>query len=290
MRKLLSAILLASLLFPAMAWAQDSARFSLTRKTDGHYYFKAPVCGSETEIMLESGIPALLVGKGFFENEMRDSGLTFSSSSSKIRLLNNVYSIVFRSNGKLQIGNAIYDGPIFILEDYDGISLPIQYLKDSKTGKAIVSIDLKEGYLSIGDNASMEGKKYKLTYEEDSGRPLVDADFTIETQEGTSSLKGKLIIDFGNPMLLFLIKQHESLGKAIKAGKMELKDARNAKGEVVSQGIFAKSIKLFSREYNDVSVGIIGNYKTNKQLGFLGTPFFQSPVVFDFDNKVMMTK
>lgn len=290
MRKLLTAILFASLLFPAMAWAQDSARFSLTRKTDGHYYFTAPVCGAEAEIMLESGIPALLVGKDFYESKMKDSGLTFNSSSSNIRLLTNLYNIVFRTTGMLQIGNATYDGPIFILEDYDGIALPIQYLKDSKTKKGIVRIDLKEGYLSVGGNVPDEGKKYKLTFEKDNGRPLVNSNFTIETQEGTSNLKGKLIVDYGNPMLLFLIRQHKSLDKAIKGGKMELKDARNTKGEVVSQGIFANNVKIFGKEYKDISIGILGNYKTNKQLGFLGTPFFQSPVVFDFDHKVMITQ
>ena len=76
--------------------------------------------------------------------------------------------------------------------------------------------------------------------------------------------------------------------RAIENGEIELKDAYNKQGEVVAQGIYANDVCLFGREYHDISIGVTDKMQSIKQLGFLGTRFFSSPVVFDFDKGTML--
>jgi hypothetical protein len=191
----------------------------------------------------------------------------------------------------IKIGNAIYDGPIFILEEYDGVSIPIQYMKDSASKRKVMTVDLKEGYLLVGQPSdTFNGRKFKLSFDEELGFPIVAASVKLTTPQGRSKLKGNLIVDFGNPMLLFLLKQHESITKVIEKGKIELKNAYNKQGELVAQGIYANSISLFGQEYNDKSIGVTDKMPAIKQLGFLGVQFFSSPVVFDFDKGVMIMR
>lgn len=51
------------------AMAQETISFDLEKK-GGHLFFKANVCGEQTDIMLESGIPALLIGREFYERNI----------------------------------------------------------------------------------------------------------------------------------------------------------------------------------------------------------------------------
>lgn len=263
--------------------AQTAVGFGLERHDDGHYYFQAPVCGQQAEIMLESGIPAFLVGRDFYERKMKNIGLEFESSESKMRLLTDVYQISFQTKGKIAVGKAVYDGPIFILDGFDGFSLPIQYLEDAVTGKRVVSIDLARMNMSVGGPVTRQGQKYKLAYEKDTGRPFINSSFTIDGCE----FNGKLLVDFGNPMLLFLFRQHRCLRNAVNKGRIELQSAFDGQGRLVSQGFIAKSVNLFGVEYRDRTIGVTGKYKNATELGFLGTPFFDASVVFDFDNAWM---
>lgn len=265
-------------------------RFDLSKR-GGHYYFTATLGDKPVEIMVESGIPALLVGESIYDSCLKSHDLAFQPSKQKIRLLNNLYNIIYRTEGEIMIGNAIYDGPIFILEEYDGVSIPIQYMKDSATKRKVMTVDLKEGYLLIGQPAdTFNGRKFKLSFDEELGFPIVAASVKLTTPQGRSKLKGNLIVDFGNPMLLFLLKQHESITKVIEKGKIELKNAYNKQGELVAQGIYANSVSLFGQEYNDKSIGVTDKMPAIRQLGCLGVQFFTSPVVFDFDKGVMIMR
>ena len=282
------AIITLNILCTTTLLAQE--RFDLSKR-GGHYYFTATLGDKPVEIMVESGIPALLVGENIYESCLKSHDLAFQPSKQKIRLLNNLYNIIYRTEGEIKIGNAIYDGPIFILEEYDGVSIPIQYMKDSATKRKVMTVDLKEGYLLIGQPAdTFNGRKFKLSFDEELGFPIVAASVKLTTPQGRSKLKGNLIVDFGNPMLLFLLKQHESITKVIEKGKIELKNAYNKQGELVAQGIYANSISLFGQEYNDKSIGVTDKMPAIKQLGFLGVQFFSSPVVFDFDKGLMIMR
>lgn len=277
-----------SLLGPANLWAQE--RFDL-QKRGGHYYFATTINNTPVEVMLESGIPALLVGEKIYTELKMAEKLDFEPTQQKIRLFNHLHTIVYRSEGEIELGNSVYDGPIFILEGYEGVAVPIQFLKDRTTQRRVMMVNLKEGYLLVGATKdSLGGKRFKLSFDKEMGFPLVAAAIDITTPDGRAKLKGELIVDFGNPMLLFMMRQHQSLDKAVKKGLIELKEAYNKQGEVVAQGIFATSLMLFGQEYNDLSIGVTDKMTSIEQLGLLGTPFFSSPVVFDFDKGVMVVE
>ena len=263
-------------------------RFDLQRQ-GGHYYFTSSINDIPVEIMLESGIPALLVGQSVYEACLQSDGLTFQPSSQKIRLLNRLYDILCKADGEIMIGGVIYDGPVFVLKDYDGASVPMQYLKDPASKRAVLAIDLKNNYMQVGGVEKIPGgRKFRLSFDESLGFPLVAASARLITHEGRSKLKGRLIVDFGNPSLLFLRKQHKSIGQAIEKGTIKLRDAYDKKGNLVAQGIYADQVSLFGQKYHDVSIGVTDKMQSLPHMGFLGIPFFSSPVVFDFDRGYMM--
>lgn len=270
------------LLFGANLFGQNIHSYKLN-SNNGYLFMTAEICGEQREIMVESGIPALLIGLDFYERALAGGDLVFEPSQAKIRMLNNLYEITYKAYGELQIGQNNYCGPIFILKDYDSrISLPIQNLYD-ESGHRTVSVDISNGQLSIGKIAENTGKCYKLHLDKKTGVPIVKAKVAISSQESKAVLKGNLIVDFGNPMLVFLVSQHRSVSKAIKNGKIIPQDARDADGNVVAQGIYAETITVCGQEYNDVSIGLTGIMTAIKDMGFLGIPFFNSAVAFDFD-------
>ena len=273
------------LLFCAISFGQNVHSYELINN-NGHLFMTVDICGEQHEIMVESGIPALLIGQDFYERALAGGNLAFEPSQAKIRLLNNFYEITYKANGELQIGQDKYCGPIFILKGFEGISIPVQNLYDG-SGHRTVSVDISNGRLSIGEITENIGKCYKLHLDNKTGFPIVKAEVAISSQQSKAKLKGNLIVDFGNPMLVFLMSQHRSVSKAIKNGKITPQDARDANGNVVAQGIYAETITVCGQEYNDVSIGLTGKMTAIKELGFLGIPFFNSAIAFDFDNERM---
>lgn len=267
-------------ILPLFSGAQTSVRFDLERHDDGHYYFQSAICGQKSEIMLESGIPALLVGRGFYEKNLKKTGLKFEQSDAKMRLMNQVHQILLQGEGRVTVGKAVYEGPIFVLDDFDGMSMPIQFLKPAGNGKQVVTINLPEMYFTVGGPLSRQGTKFKLNYEKNTHRPFINAKFTIDGV----TFDGKLLVDLGNPMFLYLFRQHRSVNNAILRGQVELKHGYNAQGQLVSMGFNAKSVKFYGQDYKNLIIGVTGQYKNESEMGFLGTPFFDAPVVFDFED------
>ena len=281
--KTLSFIL--TLLSSVISFGQNIHSYELNNH-NGHLFMTADICGEQHEIMVESGIPALLIGQNFYQRVLTGGNLAFEPSQAKIRLLNNVYEITYKANGELQIGQDKYCGPIFILKDFEGVRIPIQNIYD-ESGHRTVSVDISNGRLSIGEITEKTGKCYTLHLDKKTGFPILKAEVEITSQESNAKFKGNLIVDFGNPMLVFLMSQHRSVSRAIKNGKITPQDARDENGNVVAQGIYAETVTVCGQEYNDVSIGLTGKMNAIKELGFLGIPFFNSAIAFDFDNERM---
>lgn len=262
--------------------------FALTEK-NRHLYFEAELAGEPVNIMLESGIPAFLIGRDFYEKTLSKSDIQFEPSTAKIVLLNNKYDISFKGNGNLNVGNAIYNGPIFILDNFDDFRIPVQNFRDKQGNRATIGIDIKNSLFRVGVTTSQEkiGKSYKIRTDASMGFIIVTTPINMHTTESTCQIKGDLIIDFGNPSLLFLMKQHKELAKAINKGKISLKDAYDKDGNLIAQGIYADEITICSNTYNNISIGVSDKMKSIKQLGFLGVPFFDSLTIFDFDKGTM---
>ena len=134
------------------------------------------------------------------------------------------------------------------------------------------------------------GSKYKLRFDTDNGLPVVRADISLSGAKGRPvRMKEDLIIDFGNPMLLFLMKQHKSFARLMKRGLIELHDAYNPEGVLVAQGIYSENTVICGKPFADTSIGVTDKMKSIRQFGFLGIPFFNVPVIFDFDRMEMRT-
>lgn len=290
MKHVLSLILFIS--FVLTINAQQRLDLDL-KKENGHLYFSAQIAGINSEIMLESGIPALLIGRTFYDKYMSDSGLAIEASQSKIRLLNSVYSIDYKATGRISIESFIYDGPIFIVNGYDGISMPIQNIHHPADSSSIIEIDIQRNRFSVMSREKTnesEGKSFPLSFDSQFGFPIISAEIQIETPSGTAELHGNLIVDFGNPLPLFLMKHNENLSKAIQDGILTIHDAYNSKGDVVAQGIYAEKLCICGKIFEKSSIGITDKMQNISQLGFLGIPFFDKPVIFDFDRKLMILK
>ena len=130
----------------------------------------------------------------------------------------------------------------------------------------------------------------RMKQDKNLGFPLLESTLRLSTAKGEATLKGNLIVDFGNPMLLFLNGENSQLKKAVANGNIELKDARNKEGKVVAKGIYATKIQLVGDEFDDVMIGVNPNPNNLKHLGYLGIKFFDRPVVFDFARMQMIIK
>ena len=119
---------------------------------------------------------------------------------------------------------------------------------------------------------------------------IVRADISLSGSKGKQvRLKEDLIIDFGNPMLLFLMKQHKSFTRLMNRGQIELHDAYNADGVLVAQGLYSENTVICRKTFGETSIGVTDKMKSIGQFGFLGIPFFNVPVIFNFDKMEMTT-
>lgn len=292
MKRILLSVVVALALFvaPGSSFAQEN--FALQQKADHHYYFSTTVAGEQADIMLESGIPALLVERGFYEKSLKNSGLDFKASESQIRLFNNVYKIPFRAEGKIAVGNLVFDGPVFVLDDFSGISMPIQYLKMADGKKAFISLDFQDKIMTVNaQKPDVEGEKFKLRIDKKMGFPIVRSVLKMKTEDGTVNLKGDFIVDFGNPELLFLMAQRKDVDKAMKSGKLTLIDFLDPETfEVIGNVIKTESTVVCGRKFEGKWVAVTDKMLSIEQLGLLGVPFFEKAVVFDFAGGEMIVQ
>lgn len=274
------------------ASAQTGTDYRLSNN-QGHLFFETVLCGDPVTVMVESGIPAFLIGQDFYEQNKAEFNLTFSPSNKKINLGGvNTYDISFTANGVVSLDGAKYDGPVFVLRDFMDLRMPIQNLKSLEGDKSIVLIDVPHGRMSVLSQYPdvKYGPKHKLSFDKNNGLPIVLADITLSGNKGREvHLKENLIIDFGNPMLLFLMKQHKSFARLMKRDLIELHDAYNSDGVVVAQGIYSENTVICRKSFEDTSIGVTDKMKNIREFGFLGIPFFNVPVIFDFDRMAMIT-
>lgn len=271
--------------------AQERVDFDLTKVNDHFFFQTKSVQGNSLQIMLESGLPAFLVNRDFYEQNR--SAIHFDASDSKIRLLNELYHISFVADGKVNVGEAVYEGPIFVLDDFVGYRMPIQYLGLPSDSTALVLVDLPNGRLSVLPRNCVDVEtrliaSIPMEIDKRIGFPVVKDTIIVESDSSTFALYGRLIVDFGSPMLLFLRKQHSSIMEAIDQGLLALSDAYNQQGVVVSQGFYAQNVTLLGYTFQEMTIGVTDKMPAIDHLGFLGIPFFDKPVLFDFNQGRMM--
>lgn len=260
------------------------------KNINGHYYFDAMVEHQPFEnIMIESGIPGLLIGDSLFNKCFNGVEKDWNrETDKKIRLLNDIYAIQYIRPLTCQIGNGIFTGNVFVLEGYDGIALPVQSLVCSDSTKKYLKIDLNNNQMCfLGESDWENTDDYSVfCLERINGMPVIETDVNIISQNITASIdKSKYILDFGNGALLFLMKGNENVDQMIASSGIEILTAKNKEGKIVSEGIYADSCTICNRKFEQVSIGLTDKMKGfQKFSGLIGLKFFSKPVVLDFSN------
>ena len=295
--------ILLALVLSAQSHTEDET-FPLT-KQGAHYVFTASINGTaEASILIESGIPALLVDSAyaFSSGILSDMELTVADKE-KLNLAGRVYKITHKANGTVRIGNnTSYIGEVFVLSNYDygpyEVAVPVMYLhNDLDDGSRIVSLDLGNQSLQMLSRDSLNASKadyLKSNMNTDTymGMFAIETSMTLDDGIKPRTLNGNFLIDFGNPELLFLIHQTEEVQKFLADNAdMELREATTPSGEVMGQFILTKQCQLCGITFPDAVVVIIKKLPLFSTPGDIGLKFFErTQAIFDFDQSDVYMK
>ena len=287
--------------------AQDNTEgetFHLT-KQGAHYVFKASINGTaDATILVESGIPALLVDSAFVFSSgiLSDMELTVIDKE-KLSLAGRVYKITHKANGTVRIGNnTSYVGDVFVLSNYDygpyEVAVPVMYLhNDLDDGSRIVSLDLGNHSLQMLGKTSLNAinadySKSNMNTDTYEGMFAIETSMMLDDGIKPRTLSGNFMIDFGNPELIFLLHQTEEVQSFLSDNAdMELREATTPSGEVVGQFILTKQCQLCGIAFPDAVIVITKNLPLFTTPCNIGLKFFERVhAIFDFDQYVVYMK
>ena len=278
--------------------------FQLT-KQGAHYVFTASINGiADATILVESGIPALLVDSAFvFSSGILSDMELIVADKEKLNLAGRVYKITHKANGTVRIGNnTSYIGEMFVLSNYDygpyEVAVPVMYLhNDLDDGSRIVSLDLGNQSLQMLGKASLNAiktdySKSNMNIDTYEGMFAIETSMKLDDGIKPRTLSGNFMIDFGNPELLFLIHQTKEVQKFLADNAdMELREAATPSGEVVGQFILTKQCQLCRIVFPNAVVVITKNLPLFTTPGNIGLKFFErTHAIFDFDQSVVYLK
>ena len=282
-------ILLVQIVIAIQTMAQSDPEFKL-QKENGHFFLTTNVNGISAKLMLESGVPGFMMSESFYEAHKDLLNLQVVPCHEKIRYLGGVHNIKYTAHARLCIGDAVFEGTIKIADGDHALMIPINMFRNATDDSGIVRIDLSNNELRIVSRASLPSLVKDATVMDLSfnnfGMPVVNTLLSMDVNGRNVRMKGNFITDMGNGSLLFLNKSQASVERALADSQVQLKEARDMKGKVVAEGLFADKLTICGRTYSDVSVGV-NKFKSLDECGFLGVKFFTMPAVFDFDKGKM---
>ena len=294
MRRLFLLFLLATAMVTQLVAQQPTALGDVVfklNKEDGHFYSETTLNGVPARVMLESGVPGLMMSAAFYEANKDALQLDAKESDEKIRYLGGLHQIKFTAQGRLQIGDAVFDGPIKIVDGKHNLMIPFHMLHHPSDSSAIVRLDLPQLELKVCSRNQLpalttDATALALSFNK-WNMPVVNTLLSMDVNGRKADLQGDFIVDMGNASLLFLNKSSASVSDMLKSKKIKLKEARDKNsGKVVAQGIYADELTICGRTNKGVSVGV-AEMKSLPECGFLGLKFFTMPAIFDFDNNKM---
>lgn len=283
------AILLVHLLMAVQTMAQSDLAFKL-EKENGHYFLNTSVNGIGAKLMLESGVPGFMMSESFYEAHKDVLKLPVEPCNEKIRYLGGMHNIKYTAQARLCIGDAIFEGTIKIADGDHALMIPINMFRNASDDSSIARIDLSNNELRIISRASLPSlvkgaTTMDLSYNK-FGMPVVNTKLSMNVNGRNIRLKGNFIADMGNGSLLFLNKSQPIVERTLADSHVTLKEARDRKGKVVAEGLFADKLTICGKTFNDASVGV-SKFPSLDECGFLGVKFFTTPAIFDFDKGKM---
>ena len=282
------------MLLYSLAWcySQENA-FELSKLKSGHYAFPVKLNNQlESTALLESGIPAMLVDSAFVFNNLDKLALEWmpTDKKEKINLGGRVYSISHKVKGKMAISKDVtYEGDIFVLARYNQpyeVAIPVQNLSLKKK-RSVLLLDLNNNLLKVcraKDIADIkEYQKMAINTDTYLNMPAIRTELTVGTDRESTPLDGNFVIDFGNPMFLFLHAHNKNNISWIEGNNIELQKAYNQEGKVVAQAFMPKTCTMGNLEFKSVPIAITSSLPRFTSEGNLGLKFFQHVIaVFDF--------
>ena len=251
-------VLFVGLLSVLPTTAQTDAVFKMV-KENGHFYFTSSVNGVKAKLMFESGVPGFMMGDAFYEAHKDSLKMEVKPCDEKIRYLGGLHNVkLSASHARLRIGDAIFDGPVKIVEDDESLRERLQGLaKDAKT-------------------MDLSFNKW--------GMPMVKTTLTVKVNGRQTSIEGNFIADMGNAALLFMNKSQTDVVQMMEDGWIVPKEARNKDGKVIAEGFYADRLTICDRKFKGIPVGVFP-FKSMDEYGILGLKFFNIPTIFDFSEK-----
>lgn len=268
--------------------AQPDTAFKLV-KEDGHFYFTSSVNGVKARLMFESGVPGFMMGDAFYEAHKDSLKMDVKPCDEKIRYLGGLRHVkLSAAHARLRIGDAVFEGPVKIVEDDANLKFPIQMLRHASDSSNIVWMNLEKSEFGVISRERLQGlvKKAKtmdLSFNK-WGMPMVKTTLTLKVNGRGTSIEGNFIADMGNASLLFLNKIQGNVAEMLENGWIVLKEARNKEGKYVAEGFYADRMTICDRKFKGVSVGVFP-FKSMDEYGILGLKFFDIPTIFDFSEK-----
>lgn len=281
-------ILFVGLLSVLPMTAQTDAVFKML-KENGHFYFTSSVNGVRAKLMFESGVPGFMMGDAFYEAHKDSLKMEVKPCDEKIRYLGGIHHVkLSASHARLRIGDAIFDGPVKIVEDDANLEFPIHMLHHASDSSSIVWMDLEKSTFCVLSKERLQGLVRKAKTMDMSfnkwGMPILKTTLTLKVNGRETSIEGDFIADMGNASLLFMNKSQTNVVKMMENGWIVLKEARNKEGKYIADGFYADKLTICDRKFKGVSVGVFP-FKSMDEYGILGLKFFNIPTIFDFSEK-----
>ena len=283
------------MLLCTLAWcySQDNT-FELSKLKSGHYAFPVKLNNQlEATALLESGIPAMLVDSAFVFSNLDKLALEWmpSDKNEKMNLGGRTYNITHKVKGKIAISkDVIYEGDVFVLARYNqpyDVAIPIQNLALKKK-RSVLFLDMNNNLLKVCKAKHMANMKgyQKLAINTDTylNMPAIKMELRVDIGRESTPLDGNFVIDFGNPMFLFLHDHNKNVSSWIEENNIELQKAYNKQGKVVAQAFMPKNCTMGNIDFKSVPITITKSLPRFTSEGNLGLKFFQNVMaVFDFN-------
>lgn len=278
----------------SLAWCHSQENiFELSKIKSGHYAFSVRLNNElEATALLESGISAMLVDSAFMFKNLDKAGLEFipSGKNAKMNLGGILYHITHKAKGRISVSkDVIYEGEIFVLAHYNqpyDVAIPVQNLFLKKK-PSVLYLDLNNNLLKVFPKKDFTRKKEyrKMPINTDTylNMPAIKTKMMVDIGRESTPLNGNYVIDFGNPMFVFLHGHNKNITDWIEENKIELQKAYNKEGKVVAQAFVPKKCMVEDLEFKNTPVAITTALPRFTSEGNLGLKFFQNVIaVFDF--------
>lgn len=267
-------------------------RFQLDKK-NGHYYMSTTVNGvPETEIFIESGLPGMMLDKARFKRILGELTLDTLGAHRDMVLSDHAnHKLINVFTGEVSIGGLLYNGKIYLVDNYDKLGVPIHCLKNNTDATAnLIRLNFKNNILDFVPRDSISGKRthsYRITNY--APMPIIETTMELaDTYGHNGSITGRMVFDLGSGTAVYLFRKNVS--SFLKKHKFKIAKARDkATGKVVGEGIFAGSCKLGDRTLYGTSVGITNRLWREDSFGCVGSKFFKNgTIAIDPDNMLIL--